>query len=37
MASNNHMHSDNKKRRSSLAMFFIAGDVKRQVFKEVQL
>jgi len=28
-ASNNHMHSDSKKRRSFVALLFAAGDVKR--------
>ena len=27
--SNNHMHSDSKKRRSFLALLFAAGDVRR--------
>ena len=31
---NNHMHSDSKKRRSSLALLFAAGDVKRSASKE---
>lgn len=30
---NNHMHSDCKKRRSSVALLFAAGDVKRYVAK----
>jgi len=30
---NNHMHSDNKKRRSFVAMLFAAGDVGRYVLK----
>ena len=28
-SSNNHMHSDSKKRRSFVALFFAAGDVRR--------
>lgn len=34
MASNNHMHSDSKKRRSFVALLFAAGDAKRYVAME---
>jgi len=33
IAANNHMHSDNKNRRSFLALLFAAGDVRRYVPK----
>jgi len=34
LATNNHMHSDIKKRHSFLALLFTAGDVGRYVNKE---
>ncbi len=35
-SSNNHMHSDSKKRRSFLAMLFAAGDVRRYAPNEIE-
>ena len=33
MSHNNHIHSDNQKRRSFLALLLVAGDVKRYANK----